>query len=63
MAVTADGDHVDLYGYTSLTLAAVQEQERRLTVQQSRIDAQARELAALRADLDTMRAAGENSRR
>lgn len=63
VAVTADGDHVDLYGYTSLTLAAVQEQERRLTAQQSLIDAQARELAALRTDLDALRAAGDNSRR
>lgn len=43
-AVAADGGHVDLYGFTSLTLATLQEQE-------ARIDAQDRELAELRARL------------
>ena len=41
-AVTADGERVDLYGYTSLAVAAVQ--------------VQAEELAALRAELETLRA-------
>lgn len=56
VAVTADGDHVDLYGYTSLTLAAVQEQARRL-------DAQAVEIAELRAELAAIRAATERNQR
>jgi hypothetical protein len=41
-AVTPDGGHVDLYGYASLAVAAVQEQQRE-------IDGLKRELAALRA--------------
>lgn len=43
-AVTADGGHVDLYGYTSLTLAAVQ-------ADHARIEAQAAEIEALRSEL------------
>jgi hypothetical protein len=50
-AVTADGDHVDLYGYTSLTLAAVQAEHARLDAQQAEIDALRAELAALKASL------------
>jgi hypothetical protein len=50
-AVTADGDHVDLYGYTSLALAASQAQERRLAEQQARIDAQEQRILALEARL------------
>lgn len=41
-AITADGTRVDLYGYTSLAVAAVQ--------------VQAEEIARLRADLDALRA-------
>jgi hypothetical protein len=41
-AVTRDGDHVDLYGYTSMTVAAVQAQARR-------IDALEKEIAELKA--------------
>lgn len=37
-AVTADGNHVDLYGYTSLTLAATQAQARVLAAQEAQID-------------------------
>lgn len=48
-AVTADGGHVDLYGYTSLAVAALQAQEQRLAAQEA-------ELAALRAEVAAMRA-------
>lgn len=48
-AVTRDGDHVDLYGYTSMTVAAVQAQARR-------IDALEKELADLKAELKAQRA-------
>ncbi len=48
-AVTADGDHVDLYGYTSLTLAAVQADHARLEAQQAEIDALKAELRELQA--------------
>ena len=40
-AVAPDGDHVDLYGYTSMAVAAIQAQQRR-------IDALEREVAELR---------------
>ncbi len=53
-AVTADGGHVDLYGYTSLALAAAQDQERRLEEQDARISAQQAEIAALEARLATI---------
>ena len=43
-AVTADGGHVDLYGYTSMAVAAIQ-------AQQKRIDALEREVASLRREL------------
>ncbi len=43
-AVAADGDHVDLYGYTSLAVAALQQQQRR-------IDELEAKLAALEARL------------
>lgn len=55
-AVTDDGGHVDLYGYTSMAIAAAQDQEariaaqeRRLAEQEARIAAQEKEIAALRA--------------
>lgn len=47
-AVMADGDHVDLYGYTSMTVAAVQAQARR-------IDDLEQQLAELRAELVALR--------
>src|SRR5439155_22412171 len=47
-AVAADGGHVDLYGYTSMAVGAIQAQQRR-------IDALTREVAALRAELARLR--------
>ena len=47
-AVAADGGHVDLYGYTSMAVGAIQAQQRR-------IDGLAREVAALRAELARLR--------
>jgi len=49
-AVAADGEHVDLYGYASMTVAAVQEQARE-------IERLRREVRALRRRLDGERAA------
>jgi hypothetical protein len=47
-AVAADGGHVDLYGYTSMAVGAIQAQQRR-------IDALEREVTALRAELARLR--------
>ncbi|MGH7896283.1 MAG: hypothetical protein ACREQL_16575, partial [Candidatus Binatia bacterium] len=47
-AVAADGGHVDLYGYTSMAVAAIQ-------AQQKRIEALEREVAALRRALASRR--------
>ena len=47
-AVMADGEHVDLYGYATMALAASQRQ-------QAEIDALRAELAALRAELSAQR--------
>jgi hypothetical protein len=44
-SAAADRDHVDLYGYASMAVAALQTQARQ-------IDALEREVAALRAELD-----------
>ncbi|WP_437588260.1 tail fiber domain-containing protein [Sorangium sp. So ce1000] len=49
-AVASDGDHVDLYGYTSMAVAAIQ-------TQQKQIAALEREVAALRKELDSTRQA------
>jgi len=54
-AVAADGDHVDLYGYTSMTVAAVQAQQAQLQAQQAQIAALQAELAAIRAELHAAR--------
>lgn len=48
-AVAASGERVDLYGYTSMAIAATQ-------VQDKRIDALERELAALREEMGVLRA-------
>jgi hypothetical protein len=47
-SIAADGDHVDLYGYASLAVAAIQAQAREIAVLQ-------RELAVLRAELESAR--------
>jgi hypothetical protein len=47
-AVAADGDHVDLYGYASMAVAAVQ--------------TQAREIAQLRREIEGLKAALNDSR-
>jgi hypothetical protein len=47
-AVAASGERVDLYGYTSMAVAAAQ-------VQDKRIDALSRELAALRDEVTALR--------
>jgi hypothetical protein len=38
-AVAADGSHVDLYGYTSMLLATVQEQQDQIRALRERVDA------------------------
>lgn len=38
-AVRADGGHVDLYGYTSLAVATIQEQQRRIDALEARLAA------------------------
>ena len=48
-AVAADGNHVDLYGYTSLTVAAVQGQAVQLQAAEARIARLESELAELKA--------------
>ena len=48
-AVTLDGQHVDLYGYTSLALAALQDQDRQIAELQAQV-------AELRAEIDRLRA-------
>ncbi|MDI1447537.1 hypothetical protein [Polyangium sp. 6x1] len=48
-AVAANGERVDLYGYTSMAIAATQ-------VQDQRLDALERELAAMREEMGALRA-------
>jgi hypothetical protein len=48
-AVARDGEHVDLYGYTSLAIAALQAQDARIAALEA-------ELAAMRAELREQRA-------
>lgn len=54
-AVAADGNHVDLYGYTSLALLAVQEQAARLAEQEERLRRQEAEISQLRGELARLR--------
>jgi hypothetical protein len=51
-AVAQDGGHVDLYGYDSMTLAAVQ-------VQAEQVDALKAQVAALKAEVDELKAQGQ----
>jgi hypothetical protein len=50
-AVAPDGEHVDLYGYTSMAVALLQEQQVQLDQAQRDLGALRAELAALRAEL------------
>lgn len=56
-AVQADGHHVDLYGYTSLTVAAVQAQEAELQQLRSELAATRAMLSELQAEVSEMKAA------
>ena len=55
-AVQADGNHVDLYGYTSLTVAAVQAQEAELQTLRTELTETRAALQALQAEVAQMRA-------
>jgi hypothetical protein len=55
-AVAADGDHVDLYGYTSMAVAALQAQQRQLDAQAAQLAAQSAQLAAMQAELKALQA-------
>lgn len=55
-AVSEDGEHVDLYGYTSLTVAAVQEEHAARLVLEARVQQQEAELQRLQAELAELRA-------
>jgi hypothetical protein len=56
-AVTGDGDHVDLYGYTSLALVAVQAEHARNDALAAQVHEQADELRQLREEIAAMKAA------
>ncbi|HMV66192.1 MAG TPA: hypothetical protein PKA64_05035 [Myxococcota bacterium] len=47
-AVAADGDHVDLYGYTTMAVATLQAQQKQIDAQRAEIDALRKELAEIR---------------
>ena len=55
-AVRPDGQRVDLYGYTSMAVAALQVQEQRLVEQERQLAAQSAELQALQARLVALEA-------
>ena len=55
VAVQPDGQHVDVYGYASLAVAAAQAQQVELDRQAARLAAQEAELAALRAEMAALR--------
>jgi hypothetical protein len=48
-AVARSGDHVDLYGYTSMAVAAIQAQDRQIADLKAELKAMREELSALRA--------------
>ena len=54
-AVAADGGHVDLYGYTSMAVATLQEQALQIQAQQAQLQAQQVQIDALRAELDALK--------
>jgi len=62
-AVRADGERVDLYGYTSLVLAATQEQAGRLAAQEAQLAAQEARIRELEARLDALAGAAGGTAR
>ncbi len=55
-AVRPDGDHVDLYGYTSLAVAAIQAQQARIDAQQAELDRLEAQVAELQGQIDAITA-------
>lgn len=53
-AVAADGEHVDLYGYTSLAVGAIQAHQVRIQTQEARLQAQDARILALEARLSAL---------
>ena len=56
-AVRPDGEHVDLYGYTSLALAAIQSQQVQIAAQQVELVALQQQLIALQQQLEVVQKA------
>ncbi|MES2644452.1 MAG: hypothetical protein V4850_33505 [Myxococcota bacterium] len=56
-AVLPDGGRVDLYGYTSMAVAALQVQEARIVAQEAELAAQRAQIAALEARLGALEGA------
>lgn len=54
-AVAADGGHVDLYGYTSMAVATLQEQAVQIQAQQAQLQAQQLQIDALRAEIEALK--------
>lgn len=54
-AVAADGEHVDLYGYTSLTVAALQEEHAARLRLEERVTAQDAAIRALQAEIEALK--------
>jgi hypothetical protein len=54
-SVAADGNHVDLYGYTSMAVAAIQVQDREIAAQRRQIEALQRSVEALRDEVQACR--------
>ncbi len=54
-AVAADGGHVDLYGYTSMTVATLQEQAAQLQAQKEQLQQQQAQIDLLRAELEALK--------
>jgi hypothetical protein len=54
-SVDASGDHADLYGYTSMAVAAIQVQEKAIAAQQKQLEALRQEVEALRGEVRAFR--------
>jgi hypothetical protein len=54
-AVAADGGHVDLYGYTSMAVATLQEQALQIQTQHAQLQAQQVQIDALRAEIEALK--------